>query len=452
MKILFSPIGQSDPICGLYDGPFLHICRYEKPEKCILFLSKEMAFREKDNQMYTEALRLLNEQLISEKKISVPIVCERIIESKDDDVVRFDTFFDVFETQIRDIHNTWPDAVIYLNASSGTPAMKSCLEVLFHYLPYKMVLCQTKNNEDNARHDNTSNNRSKVERGMNVMDAWETDLDRVEEKNRLIKYENNLKTQIGIRLQLSNIRQLITNYDFQAALDLLREGEFLQTLPQGDKLLHGIKGARYRIQLDPIAANRELCKIGFLTLDSYIKDESDAKLLPIAEMLLSMEIDISRHEYGSMLRKFTPVLYGITKAIISSERNVDPDDWLDNDGLLDKIKIEQQFPQYANVLLYNPNNNFLSTEIMYRLIVSQDTKNQVRLLRTKVEQTVRNKAAHDLVAVGEEWIKRKTGLSPEEIMKNLWALVDKLDENHVFNKEYRNSYADMSKAIVELMN
>ena len=34
-----------------------------------------------------------------------------------------------------------------------------------------------------------------------------------------------------------------------------------------------------------------------------------------------------------------------------------------------------------------------------------------------VERDVRNLAAHQIVAVTKEWIKRKTGYEPEEIMK-----------------------------------
>lgn len=41
-KILFSPIGGSDPIRNFRDGSMLHICRYYLPDKVILYLTGEM--------------------------------------------------------------------------------------------------------------------------------------------------------------------------------------------------------------------------------------------------------------------------------------------------------------------------------------------------------------------------------------------------------------------------
>lgn len=44
-KVLFSPIGGSDPIRTDSDGPMLHIVRHENPTHVKLFFTKEMAER-----------------------------------------------------------------------------------------------------------------------------------------------------------------------------------------------------------------------------------------------------------------------------------------------------------------------------------------------------------------------------------------------------------------------
>ena len=50
-KILFSPIGGTDPISNFRDGAMLHICRIYKPDIVYLYLSKEMCeFQEKDDR------------------------------------------------------------------------------------------------------------------------------------------------------------------------------------------------------------------------------------------------------------------------------------------------------------------------------------------------------------------------------------------------------------------
>ena len=41
-KILFSPIGGTDPIANERDGSLLHMCRIYRPDKVFLFLSKEI--------------------------------------------------------------------------------------------------------------------------------------------------------------------------------------------------------------------------------------------------------------------------------------------------------------------------------------------------------------------------------------------------------------------------
>ena len=51
-KILFSPIGGTDPISNFRDGAMLHICRIYKPDIVYLYLSKEMCeFQEKRRQI-----------------------------------------------------------------------------------------------------------------------------------------------------------------------------------------------------------------------------------------------------------------------------------------------------------------------------------------------------------------------------------------------------------------
>ena len=42
MKVLFSPVGGTDPITNFRDGAMLHICRHYQPDKVYLYLSKEM--------------------------------------------------------------------------------------------------------------------------------------------------------------------------------------------------------------------------------------------------------------------------------------------------------------------------------------------------------------------------------------------------------------------------
>lgn len=41
-RILFSPVGGTDPIKYLHDGSMLHICRHYRPDEVVLYMSKEI--------------------------------------------------------------------------------------------------------------------------------------------------------------------------------------------------------------------------------------------------------------------------------------------------------------------------------------------------------------------------------------------------------------------------
>ena len=44
--ILFTPVGGTDPISlnNYHDGSILHICRFYKPDKVILYMSRDVGF------------------------------------------------------------------------------------------------------------------------------------------------------------------------------------------------------------------------------------------------------------------------------------------------------------------------------------------------------------------------------------------------------------------------
>lgn len=62
-KILFTPIGGTDPIRGSYDGAFIHISRVVKPDKVYMYLSKEMVEKEEADHRYTKTLELLSKHI-----------------------------------------------------------------------------------------------------------------------------------------------------------------------------------------------------------------------------------------------------------------------------------------------------------------------------------------------------------------------------------------------------
>lgn len=56
-RILFSPVGGTDPIKYCSDGSMLHICRHYQPDEVVLYLSKEMT---ENIVKITDMLNVLN--------------------------------------------------------------------------------------------------------------------------------------------------------------------------------------------------------------------------------------------------------------------------------------------------------------------------------------------------------------------------------------------------------
>ena len=133
--VLFTAVGETDPIRGQSDGPMLHIVRHYKPEKVYLFLTADMSKKEKDTNCYEDSIKFVHPK------------CK--VEKIHTDIVRahcFDEFAVLFDSIINRIHAENPMHRILLNVSSATPQIKpACAEVVSHRLelfPFKWILLE----------------------------------------------------------------------------------------------------------------------------------------------------------------------------------------------------------------------------------------------------------------------------------------------------------------------
>ena len=123
-KLLFSPVGGTDPISNFRDGALLHICRVYQPDIVYLYLSKEMCEAQEKDDRYRFCLRKLGEKLNHTFQI---ITIEK---PELEDVQIFDAFILEYKELLKELQKQYPDCEILLNVSSGTPAMKSALQIL----------------------------------------------------------------------------------------------------------------------------------------------------------------------------------------------------------------------------------------------------------------------------------------------------------------------------------
>ena len=63
--VLFSPVGGTDPLSNVnyQDGAILHIVRNYRPNRIVLFMSKEILQHHREDNRYIKSLNLLYEQI-----------------------------------------------------------------------------------------------------------------------------------------------------------------------------------------------------------------------------------------------------------------------------------------------------------------------------------------------------------------------------------------------------
>lgn len=97
---------------------------------------------------------------------------------------------------------------------------------------------------------------------------------------------------------------------------------------------------------------------------------------------------------------------------------------------------------------YGPVYSVHLTIIIDTLSSEYSIKEKTSMLR-KIEENVRNIAAHDIVSVTEEWVKKQTNKTPEEIMSLIQNLCMMIGIGT--KKEQWDSYDAMNQEIINKM-
>lgn len=153
-KILFSPIGGSDPIRNYHDGSMLHICRNYLPDRVVLYLSGEMYQHHVQDNRYVYCLEELG------KKMSHPFEIEVIVRDELTEVQDYEYFYTEFTKCINDIVAQMDEGdELLLNVSSGTPAMKNALIILatLAEFSFQPIQVSTPLKRSNYMDENTKN-------------------------------------------------------------------------------------------------------------------------------------------------------------------------------------------------------------------------------------------------------------------------------------------------------
>lgn len=433
-RILFTPIGGTDPIRGSYDGAFIHISRVFKPDKVYMYLSKEMVEKEENDHRYTKTLELLS------KHINKNIEYELIKRPNLVDVHIFDDFFDEFKEIIKRIRKENPNSEIYVNVSSGSPAMKSSIQILSVLGEEKLIPIQV------------STPLKKMNEGMekdyDVELMWECDIDN--EENFENRCNNSKKGNLAFQIKADIIKEQIRKYNYSSAVDIAQGSkEFIS-----DKFMDLLKGAYRRLQLDFTNMNRHISKYNEHFIPVNKRGDRD-----IIEYLLSLKIKIEKKEYADFIRAISPLFLEISIRIFEKYSGLNIDDFTFMDNKTKKWSDGKLRSGDSRVLsaINAPNalnGKFNTTDtlksIHFKFLIEyfcndENVKDKINEVRD-VESKVRNTAAHQIKSITDEYVKQTTGYTSSEVFN---MIVDLLKYTNVpFNREYLNSYDEMNKKII----
>lgn len=233
MKILISPIGDSDPIRNKHDGSMLHIARVKRPDKIYLIFSEKMLPKKE----------AINKAIASIKDYNPKIeYFEEVI--SDNEIALYDPVFKIIDKHLpllvknirEENHNE--NIEILLNLTSGTPQLKNALRTvnIIHQLncTNMMVLTHKLGSNAGTKHDNYMDIDQSIATNLDNADDF-VDRTRIDTGDELYKM-----------LAVRNLRGMIKQYDFYGALQLVKNQQFLDNQKEIKKELELIVDSIHR--------------------------------------------------------------------------------------------------------------------------------------------------------------------------------------------------------------
>lgn len=305
-RILFSPLGSTDPIKYFHDGSMLHICRHYKPDIVILYMSNEITQRHRNDNRYVRTIELLGERINHHFDIKV------IEDVEFKDVQKYDIYYKLFRDIIRDISNNMQNEdELIVNMASGTPAMKSALLILATLAEYSFTPIQVSSplNKMNTEYENRNE--------YDIITNWTLNKDN--NKDSINRCEEVQCMNLVGLLKLETMKKYIMSYNYHLALQLIGE------------INCGINKDIYAM-LELLDAR---LKLDFRTVNKLIKDNNfnitplkNDKVTVIFEYICILEIKVKKQEYIDVIFGITHLIDELSKYLSTKTLKANIDDKL----------------------------------------------------------------------------------------------------------------------------
>lgn len=429
-KILYSAVGMTDPISNFRDGSLLHICRIYKPDRVYILMSREVIKHHNEDNRYIYCLEKLSE------KINHPF--EIVTIQKDDlvEVQNYDVVYPIIKENIQSILDNMDETdSLIVNIGSGTPAMKYSLQMLSALADYNFTPINVSTPEK------SSNPHMENQNKYDAAEMWELNEDNDDFVDRSFKTTSPLMLK---DFYDNSLEKLIKNYNYAGALTLVRSLNFYS-----NKLENLLVAANSRLQLNFGQAQRILQSFKF---QMPFTDEKKK----IFEYALALGVKIKNKNYGDYVRAITPLLFELNSLVLKTECGFNLADYTYSDPR-DKNKIywdkdelsDTEFDKALNESYKNFNygivfNDNLRTLITYFLSTKNPQLYDTIDKLNKFEIKMRNKAAHTMISITSDSVKKETGQTSEETYADLKKVFNLI---HISTKDW-DSYDKMNRFII----
>lgn len=431
MRILFSPLGDTDPVRGCYDGAMLHIVRHYQPEHIVLFYTHDMAEKERHDHRYTRAVqRLAPECQIEEVFTEIR------------DAHLYESFSRILPQEVLRIRETYPGSTLLLNLSSGTPQMKTVLAMLAS----DMEDCIGVQVAAPARRSNRANEATQDAEDIDAL--LENNFDNEEgAENRC---EEPPLSAFHYYAERSRILSLIDSYEYAAAGKIARRSALVP--PEASLLL---SHAERRSMLLTEEAKAILREYGGKKLFPFT-----GKTEELVEYFLMMQIDQETGRLSNLMLRMIPFLFGFLMEYVVQNVKI-PIHMLcerrKNKQWLVRGKLEKQERELLRYLDRVFTDGYRDTALSFYILyhfcsyVGETGRTgdsvlhagmMAELEQIKELRDLRNEAAHEIVNVTEDRFRQKVGMGSQEAVSCFCRMLALVYGDKV--RAMRSTYRDLN--------
>ncbi|HOI47458.1 MAG TPA: hypothetical protein PLR26_07020 [Bacilli bacterium] len=400
IKILFSPVGKSDPVSHNRDSALLHIVRVIKPTHVYLFETLEITDRN-INHTYEMALKSLAPGI-------------EVIELKHPEVDKpnkFGVCDNIFEQYLINIwKNSAQPIEIIINLSSGTPQMQASLLLVASQLDFHVKLYQVDIDEKNQIKKSDNSYIFKMTSGQDILNESYDSIDsEFQDRTRLIEY-NNIKHALLIKA----IEQANQSYDYDRSIEII---ELYPSLFDNN-CYNLIRKAQFKYHLNLKEAKKIKSKFEFFPI-AHHNELFDYLLYMQSKLELSLFDEFSRALTPVLLHLYNEAIINVTKRKINVIEKYTINIPFKAPGI-DFTNLEQDLSQQ---FLFTSNDYSLSSKnlkIIYESLCEENDFIKALLSDCRnYEIEIRNLYAHNLVSMTAKEIKQRVGFTPKDLMEKL---------------------------------